>query len=113
MGETTLKDLVDQRKQNFLYLKKKVGEVAAKYKERVLDTPSNKISLAVTLTSLEPLLPDITFFGSYLFSRRISGVRVVGRSEAKQIGCVSFKNYGSHAEDYKYLPYFNCAASIG
>jgi len=44
-----------------------------KYGERVLDTKTNKISIACTLTNL-PSEIDPTFIGSYLFSRRVSGL---------------------------------------
>ena len=45
-------------------------------------TPNNKISIAVSIRELtekvlKPNNQSATFFGSYLFSRRVSGVRVV------------------------------------
>jgi hypothetical protein len=47
-----------------------------------LVTPNNKISIAVCIAQLnekvfKPNNQNATFFGSYLFSRRVSGVRVV------------------------------------
>ena len=56
-----------------------------------------------------------TFFGSYLFSRRVSGVRVVASSNGKtsSINDCVFLNYGSHSEAYPHLPYFTSASSIG
>ena len=44
--------------------------------------PNNKISIAVCIAQLnekvfKPNNQNATFFGSYLFSRRVSGVRVV------------------------------------
>jgi len=91
------------------------------YGERVLETKNNKISVAVTLTSLNekffrPNGVNATFFGSYLFSRRVSGVRVVNSSDGKlcaSIGESRFVNYGSHSNEYPHLPYFTCAAAIG
>jgi hypothetical protein len=58
---------------------------------------------------------NATFFGSYLFHRRVSGVRVCNVSEKPQkFGPgVEFKNYGTHSETYPFLPYFTSAASIG
>lgn len=55
------------------YLHLKVSEVASKYNERVLKTPTNKISLAMTLSSVSD--SDVTFIGSMLFSRGCSGIR--------------------------------------
>lgn len=54
-----------------------------------------------------------TFLGSYLFARRVSGLRVVGESSAKTVSNLEFKNYGSHCEEYPNLPYFTVAAAIG
>ena len=74
------------------------------YNERILITKNNKISLAVTLKTLNErvFLPNninATFFGSYLFSRRVSGVRVVNSSFGKtsDISGSKFMNYGSHS----------------
>lgn len=61
---------------------------------------------------------NATYFGSYLFSRRVSGVRVVNSSAGKlqtiasAEGC-QFENYGSHSDAYPILPFFTAAASIG
>ena len=121
MGQQTLARLLKERKQNFSYLKKRLCDVLPEYGERVLETKNNKISIAVTLTSLNnkffrPNNINATFFGSYLFSRRVSGVRVVNSSDEKlspPIGESRFLNYGSHSDCYPHLPYFTCAAAIG
>lgn len=89
--------------------------------ERVLETKNNKISIAATLTKLDdqvfkPNNIDATFFGSYLFHRRVSGVRVCANSKGKvtKFGPkAEFENYGTHAKNYTYLPYFTSAAAIG
>jgi len=88
MGEVTLRSLLNERKQNYVYLKEQLTRVAEKHGERVLSTPRNKISMACTLTTLNAtvFLPNginATYFGSYLFSRRVSGVRVVNSSNGK------------------------------
>ena len=91
------------------------------FNESILETSkNNKISIASTLTSLNEkvFLPNninATFFGSYLFHRRVSGVRVCNISFGKisNISGSEFINYGTHANDYKKLPYFTSAASIG
>jgi O-phospho-L-seryl-tRNASec:L-selenocysteinyl-tRNA synthase len=79
--------------------------VLSAHSERYLVTPNNKISIACTLTSLnesvfKPNNLSPTFFGSYLFSRRVSGVRVVAQSDKSKINDSVFSNYGSHCEDY-------------
>lgn len=85
MGQTTMKALMKERKENYEYLKKELSTVLALYGEHCLETKNNKISVACTLTCLNekvfvPQGLSATFFGSYLFSRRVSGVRVVASS---------------------------------
>ena len=82
MGEFTLKKLLKERKENFKLLKSGLEGICEKYGEKVLVTPNNRISLAISLQNMNetvfiPNNIDATFFGSYLFSRRVSGVRVV------------------------------------
>ncbi len=117
MGQVTMKSLVKERKENYEYLKAQLTESMKPYGERCLETKNNKISIATTLTTLhakvfEPHSISPTFFGSYLFSRRVSGVRVVYTSTSK-INDQHFTNYGSHSHAYPHLPYFTAAASIG
>jgi O-phospho-L-seryl-tRNASec:L-selenocysteinyl-tRNA synthase len=88
MGQVTLKSLIKERKENYDYLKNQLTEAMSFYGERCLETKNNKISVATTLTALhlkvfEPHGISPTFFGSYLFSRRVSGVRVVYTSKSK------------------------------
>ena len=83
-----MRRLLSERKQNYTYLKEKLTAVAEKHGERVLAVPGNKISMACSLTNLnetvfKPNEVKATYFGSYLFSRRVSGVRVVDNSEGK------------------------------
>eukprot|EP00347_Sterkiella_histriomuscorum_P002421 403368218 len=124
MGAKTLKALIKERKENFEYLKQKLNEALPLYNERILDTKNNKISIAVTINNLndkvfKPNNLNATFFGSYLFSRRVSGVRVVNSSNGKKCAPIgpdensTFYNYGSHCENYPFLPYFTTAAAIG
>jgi O-phospho-L-seryl-tRNASec:L-selenocysteinyl-tRNA synthase len=120
MGETTLRSLLKQRKSNFQYLKEGLSKIASKHGERVLDVPNNKISTACTLTALndkvfKPNNIQATFFGSYLFARRVSGVRVCAATSkvVKFVDGCEFKNYGTHSECYPSLPYFTAAAAIG
>jgi O-phospho-L-seryl-tRNASec:L-selenocysteinyl-tRNA synthase len=52
MGEGTLKSLLKQRRENYKYLKESLESLTAKYGEKCLNTPNNKISLAITLVNL-------------------------------------------------------------
>lgn len=120
MGQTNMKALLKERKENFEYLKTQLTEMLKKYDERCLEIKTNKISVASTLTNLNErvFIPNNispTFFGSYLFSRRVSGVRVVASTNGKtsSINDCVFHNYGSHSESYPHLPYFTAASSLG
>lgn len=119
MGQENLKRLVKERKENYEYLKQHLSKLLDTYNERILETKNNKISMACTLTTLNakvftPHGLSPTFFGSYLFSRRVSGIRVVAQSlNPSKINTETFRNYGSHSEAYPNLPYFTAAASIG
>ena len=105
MGESTLKSLLKERKKNYNYLKDELSKIAVKHNERVLVVNNNKISMACTLTSLndqifKPNNISATFFGSYLFSRRVSGVRVCTGSNGKLTKFATdceFLNYGTHS----------------
>ena len=119
MGAEKMKQLLKERKENFEYLRSQLEQTLPLYGERMLQTSkNNKISTACTLTNLTlkvfvPNNTSPTFFGSYLFSRRVSGVRVVSTSPPVKIGDCEFSNYGSSCEKYPHLPYFTSAAAIG
>ena len=52
LGASGYKGLLKQRKDLFKYFKGRLKEVAAANGERLLDTPSNTISLGITLSTL-------------------------------------------------------------
>lgn len=53
MGKNHLKHLLNQRKENFNYMKVKLQEFAARQGERVLETKGNSISIALSLESVQ------------------------------------------------------------
>src|SRR4051812_893432 len=53
MGELTLRQLLQERKDNYNYLKKELDILLPKYGERTIVTKNNKISIACTLKSLD------------------------------------------------------------
>jgi len=85
-----------------------------KYGERVLETKDNRISIACTLMKL-PKDKDPTFVGSYLFSRRVSGLWVCSFQPKKKFCDIEFENYGAHQSTFDgiHLPYFTTAAAMG
>lgn len=86
----------------------------------MLKTRGNGISMGITLSTLaakieeagHPAGLDTKFFGSMLFSRSVSGTRVVTGRDAKSISGVDFVGYGAHVDTYP-SPYLTVAAAIG
>lgn len=85
LGAAGWKGLLQERKENFAWFQERFAQSAEKQGMRLLKVPANKISLAVDLSplasSLEPKgygdIDHLTFLGSALFTRRVSGPRVV------------------------------------
>merc|ERR1711988_857823 len=90
LGKDGYKKLLQKRQKEMVpYFKQELEKVASKHGERVLSSPSNTISYAVSLTF--PLIENnnfstinhqsvsrsITDFGSMLFLRSVSGCRVI------------------------------------
>lgn len=116
MGKNKYKDLIKDRKEKYALLKEKISQIALKYNERVLDIPNNKISIAMTIGSIcsKALSKrDITELGSLFYSRQISGIRIVTKSNPITINGFKFSNYGSSCENYPNLPYMAFACAIG
>lgn len=80
MGKQELRSILKEREDCYRYLLDRLEEVAAKHKQRVLRTPRNPISIAVTLDNPFPedesfdfTDKDITKFGAMLYTRGVSG----------------------------------------
>ncbi|XP_071956294.1 O-phosphoseryl-tRNA(Sec) selenium transferase-like [Antedon mediterranea] len=113
LGVKGYKQLLTERKKLYNYLSSELARVAELNGERLLKTPHNPISMAMSLSNLETKSDkSITHFGSMLFKRSVSGTRVVAEGSNKEIGGVRFKNYGSHCDEYPYI-YITAAAAIG
>lgn len=110
LGRDGYMKLVNVRKENFKYLKEKLEILALRHNEKVLVTKRNPISIAMTLKNYK----SPTMIGSMLFTRSISGVRVVVTSEEKTIDGYKFIGWGSHINpDLNSVAYLTAAASIG
>lgn len=116
MGKLKYLELIAERKKNYKRLKDSMQRIAEKYGENIIENPNNKISIAMTLRNIcknAKNKNDITYFGSLFYYRQISGIRVIAPSAQIDFNGYKFKNYGSHCQDYKYLPYCSFAAGIG
>merc|ERR1719316_1555348 len=121
MGAKGWKALRDERKATMAQFVPAVTALAEKHGLRVLSSPGNKISLAIDVTPLEQYAEGgrkgLAFLGSMLFTRRVSGPRVVlagGEKGAfmKSIDGHMFENYGAHHDAYPHC-YLPAAAAIG
>lgn len=77
MGSLKYKSLLQERKENFVYLKNELNELAVTMDEKVLNTPNNQISIAFSLASFGSNSKELTEIGSFLFTRNVTGVRLV------------------------------------
>jgi len=109
MGVSGYKALLAQRKALFTKLMTEMQSLAIKYKVEVLESKNNTISIAMTLNESGN---EATNIGSMLFTRGVSGTRVVTGCDNKIIEGITFVGWGSHT-DHCEKPYLTAAASIG
>ncbi|XP_070587041.1 O-phosphoseryl-tRNA(Sec) selenium transferase-like isoform X2 [Erythrolamprus reginae] len=113
LGTKGYRQLLRERKEMFSYLSTEVKKLAASYDERLLDTPHNPISLAMSLRELDKENPEaVTQLGSMLFTRQVSGARVVSPNTLQTVSGYTFKGFMAHAEQYP-CSYLNAASAIG
>ena len=114
---------LQEREQLYSYCQGKLQEFADAHNCRLLHTPGNPISLALTLDSLVQEPSDealtqsakaspLTYLGSMLFSRCVSGTRVISKGVQQKVAGIDFMGYGSHHDNYPHS-YLTCAAALG
>lgn len=81
--------LVQERKDAFFYLRQKMRNVATRHNEKIMLTKKNPISLAMTLENFDK--SKLTMIGSMLYTRGVSGCRVITTTDMKSIGDFKFK----------------------
>lgn len=126
MGLNGYKKLLSDRMEALETFPTRFAEVAEKYGERRLDCASNTISFGITLDGLvrprqededeeaylKSVSSDISSFGAMLFSRCVSGTRVVPRFATKTMSGSEFRGFGSSVDRYPYA-YMTAACAIG
>jgi len=123
MGLDGYKRLLDDRRLLMVDFKSRFEEMALKYSERALVCPNNTISYGITLDTLSQPLEGgsaesinkaemTSMFGSMLFTRCISGTRVVSRAQSKIIAGQTFNGFGSSTEGFPHS-YLTAACAIG
>ncbi|XP_040191106.1 O-phosphoseryl-tRNA(Sec) selenium transferase [Rana temporaria] len=113
LGASGYKNLLTERKEMFTYLSSELKALAEKHNECLLDTPHNPISLAMSLKNLnDEGGTAITQLGSMLFTRQVSGARVVPLCSSQTVNGYVFKGFMSHSNNYP-CAYLNAASAIG
>lgn len=114
LGHSGWVRILQQREDVYAYAKSRLENFAQEVGERVLETPDNPISLALTLSKINPAVSGkpTTYLGSMLFSRCISGSRVIAKDATETIHGRPFAGYGSHCDGYP-TDYLTIAAALG
>ena len=111
LGKKGYGQLLRDRKQMYVYLHVELVKIAKKYDERVLRTPHNSISIGLSLRRFD-VKQQATELGSMLFTRNVSGTRVVPGGDVKEVGGHTFEGFGSHCMSYP-VAYLTAAAAVG
>ena len=84
MGKRRLRSYLKEREDCYAYMQEQLSLIAAKHGQRLLHTPRNPISMAVTLDNPFPddasfvySDDDVTKFGAMLYTRGVSGIEMV------------------------------------
>ncbi|MFT7806305.1 O-phosphoseryl-tRNA(Sec) selenium transferase [Arapaima gigas] len=113
LGASGYRKLLKERKELYTHLAEELKQLAEAHGERLLHTPHNPISLAMSLGCLQAKYPGtVTQLGSMLFTRQVSGARVVPLGTKQVVSGHTFKGFMSHSEGYP-CPYLNAASAIG
>ncbi len=125
MGERRYRELLEERAALFHKMLAGLEHIATKYGEKIILSPKNAISVAVSLAGLDAREDAVTgessgkkragatYLGSMLFQRSVSGCRVVARSsKVTKIETSEFSGWGSHVTGYPFS-YFTAACAIG
>lgn len=126
MGLSGYKRLLDERTKMLETFPSRLQEVASKHGERILVCNKNTISFGITLDGLGRAKADdetdedytkdvsksISSFGAMLFTRCVSGTRVVPRAQIKAMGSHEFVGFGSSTVGYPHA-YMTAACALG
>ncbi|KAL3937936.1 MAG: hypothetical protein SGBAC_007058 [Bacillariaceae sp.] len=126
MGLNGYTRLLKERQTMLETFPNRLQAVAEKHGERILSCPANTISFGMTLDGLarsktddeseaeylQSVAKQISSFGAMLFSRCVSGTRVVPRGEVKTMGDHDFVGFGSSTSNFGHA-YMTAACAIG
>lgn len=113
LGASGYKKLLSERKEIYSLLAQELKGLASAHGERLLHTPHNPISLAMSLDGVQAESDKaVTQLGSMLFTRQVSGARVIPLGKEQTISGHTFHGFMSHSEAYP-CPYLNAASAVG
>ncbi|KAM4564900.1 O-phosphoseryl-tRNA(Sec) selenium transferase isoform 2-T5 [Fundulus diaphanus] len=113
LGANGYKKYLSERKEIYSFLAEELKSLASAHGERLLHTPHNPISLAMSLDGLQASSSQaVTQLGSMLFTRQVSGARVIALGKEQIISGHTFRGFMSHSESYP-CPYLNAASAVG
>ncbi|CAM9137758.1 unnamed protein product, partial [Ascophyllum nodosum] len=134
MGEEGWRRLLADREALVEPFRRRLRQVAEDNGERLLESGGNTISFAITLDTLvrekagadgkrsaeghqdgahaEAIPSSASLLGSMLFTRCVSGTRVVARGQRKSVAGVDFEGYGASVSNYP-RDYLTAACAIG
>ncbi|XP_004554459.1 O-phosphoseryl-tRNA(Sec) selenium transferase [Maylandia zebra] len=113
LGVCGYKKYLSERKEIYSFLAEQLKSLASAHGERLLHTPHNPISLAMSLDGLQANSDKaVTQLGSMLFTRQVSGARVIPLGKEQTVSGHTFRGFMSHSESYP-CPYLNAASAVG
>lgn len=113
LGVCGYKKYLSERKEIYSFLAEQLKSLASAHGERLLHTPHNPISLAMSLDGLQANSDKaVTQLGSMLFTRQVSGARVISLGKEQTVSGHTFRGFMSHSESYP-CPYLNAASAVG
>ena len=126
MGLKGYSRLLEERNKKLETFPLRLEGIANKHGERLLVCPGNTISFGVTLDGLarpkreneddgdytKSVAREISSFGAILFSRCVSGTRVIPRAHTTTIGDYKFEGFGSSTSNFPHA-YMTAACAIG
>ena len=114
MGRAGYRRLLAERERLYDVFCERIGAVAERHGERLLVTPRNRVSVAISLAAWKGLADSraVTHLGSMLFARCVSGTRVVSTTDEKEIGPSRIVGWGAHSDAYA-TPYLTMSCAVG
>ena len=89
-----------------------IGETLSEKDEDEDDASANEPTTRTKTPTTTRPKTSVSFFGSMLFSRAVSGTRVVVPGKTQEVGGITFRGFGASHDAYP-VPYFTAAAALG